>query len=192
MDAIKLLGDILEANATGGQVLGELLQRAGSGDALGGVIALFAPGTVASGLRQETDPADGLLTTLASGGAPPVSPASDNEAVLLAQALCNAAKADGQLTPEARAVIVGRMPDIESDAAGFLDAELSSALDVREFASRVPENLAHQVYAFSMMGMPVGSRQQVQYLSAVAQGLGVDWIAAKKIHVELGGPSIFG
>jgi len=56
----------------------------------------------------------------------------------------------------------------------------------------VPSKIAHQVYAFSMMGMPMGSRQQVQYLSAVAQGLDVDWIAAKKIHAELGGPSIFG
>lgn len=192
MDAIRLLGGILEANATSGHVLGELLQRAASEDALAGVITFFAPGTVASGLPFTTEPDGGLLTTLAAGGAPPVTHDSQNEAVVLIQALCSAAKTEGMLDANAVEAIVAKVPAISDDAAVFLRGELTTPLDVREFASNVPASISHQVYAFSMMGMPMGSRQQVQYLSAVAQGLGVDWIAAKKIHAELGGPNIFG
>lgn len=192
MDAVKLLGDIIEVNATNGHVLGELLRRTATGDALGGVIAHFAAGTIASGRPHTLDPGDGLLTILASGGAPPVTHQCQNEAVLLLQALCNAAKVDGAIAEGERSAMLAKVPSLEPEAAEFVDAQLAAPLDVRDFASRVPESLAHQVYGFSMMGLPAGSRQQVQFLSALAQGLDIDWIAAKKIHGELGGPNTFG
>lgn len=192
MDAIRLLGGILESNAIGGQVLGALLQRTDVGDPLAGVIKLFAPGTIASGLSQSDEATAGLLAQLAAGAAPAVAHESQNEAKLFVQALCSAAKADGELSQAARDAIVATVVDVGNDEADFFHRELEALLDVREFAARVPGRLAHQVYAFSMMGLAAKSRQKVQFLSAVAQGLGVDWIVAKKIHAELGGPNMFG
>lgn len=178
-----LLGGILGANATGGGLLGGLLGGGGLGDILGSVMG-------GGGLGSILGPA--------LGGAGDPSALSDDDrrradddATLLIRAMVNAAKADGRVDQAEVDNIVSRLGDIDPAEAEFLRAEFRAPLDVEAFCRSVPADLAEQAYAFSVMGMKLDTRQEAQYLGAVASGLGLDAATANAIHDKLGAPPIF-
>lgn len=216
MDAIKLLGSLMGNNATGGNVLGSLLGGGGgggggglgalagllggaggsSGGGAGGLGALA--GMLGGGGGASAGGAGGglgaLLGGLAGGGAPAqrAQPKEENDAVLLIKAMCNAAKADGQIDQAEIKNIVGRLGEVDRAEAEFLEQELRAPLDLEGFLQSVPNDMAQQVYAFSLMGMKLDTQREAQYLGAVAQGLRVDPNVANQIHAKLGAPQIFG
>lgn len=220
MDAVKLLGSLMGNNATGGNLLGSLLGGGGSGGGGGGLGALAgllggggsnsgdtnrgaSSASSAGGLGALTSMLGGgassggglgsLLSGLAGGGQPAPAPEKEtNEAVLLIQAMCNAAKADGTIDQAEVKNIVGRLGEIDRAEAQFLEQELRAPLDLDGFLATVPNDMTQQVYAFSLMGMKLDTQQEAKYLGAVAQGLRLDPNVANQIHAKLGAPQIFG
>ena len=215
MDAIKLLGSLMGNNATGGNVLGSLLGGGGGGGG-GGLGALAGMlggggssgggagglGALASMLGGGGGGASGasaggglgaLLGGLAGGGAPArrPEPKEENDAGLLIKAMCNAAKADGKIDQAEVKNIVGRLGEIDQAEAQFLEQELQAPLDIRGFVASVPDDMAQQVYAFSLMGMKLDTQQEAQYLGAIAEGLRLNPQVANQIHAKLGAPQIF-
>ncbi len=180
---------MLGANAGGGSLLGTIgkaalpmilgsLMRRGRGGSSGG-----------GGLG-------GLLGSMLGGGSEPKMSAverdeADDQATLLLRAMINAAKADGQVDKEEVDNIVSRLGDVDEQEAAFLRAELQAPLDIEAYCQSVPDELAEQAYAFSLMGMRLDTQQEAQYLGAVAQGLRLDAKTANEIHEELGIPAIF-
>lgn len=219
MDAIKLLGSLMGNNATGGNLLGSLLGGAtggGGGGGKGGMGGLGAlAGMFGGGAGSGSGGLGALAGMLGGGGASQAGggaggglgsllagmgggaasrrpePKEENDALLLIRAMCNAAKADGQIDSAEVENIVGRLGDVDMAEAEFLEAELRAPLDLPRFVNSVPGDMAAQVYAFSVVGMKLDTQKEAQYLAAVAQGLGLDTDDANRIHSKLGAPQIF-
>ena len=133
----------------------------------------------------------GMIGGLLGGGdaqataqAPPQ--AATDEATLLIRAMCNAAKADGNVDQQEQDQILGKLGDIDASEAEFLRKELASPLDVAGFANSVPANLAPNVYALSVMTVKVDTPQEAAYLQQLAQGLNLDNNTLATIHKQLG------
>ncbi len=173
-----LLGGGAPAGGGGGSLLGSILkQAAGGGGAQGG----GAGGLLGS-----------ILGAAAGAGAAAPEPApipqqqAHDQATILVRAMCNAAKADGQVDEQEQKNIVDRMGELDQAEVDFLRKELSSPLDVQGFVNQVPREMGPQVYALSCMTMKVDTRAEAQYLGQLAQGLGLDDNVTGQIHQQLG------
>jgi len=211
MDAVKLLGSLMGSNATGGNLLGSLLGGGGGGGggglgALAGLLGGGGGGGGAGGLgalagmlgggggASAGGGLGGMLAGLAGGGQqrPEPEPQHHDAAMVMVRAMCNAAKADGQIDKQEIQNIVGRLGDeVDQNEAQFLKQELEAPVDLRGFLASVPEGLEQQVYAFSLMGMKLDTQQEAQYLAAVAEGLSLQPQVCNQIHAKLGAPEIF-
>ena len=242
MDAVKILGELLGNNATGGNLLGSVLggggrqaqpqaQKSGAADLLRGLLGGGAPkqqqqsggggllggllgggqsggggNNILGGLLKAaiakkiagassggSSPMD-LLGGLLGGGksepepqvAAPQRQAANDQAAILIRAMCNAAKSDGQIDKQEQENILGRLGDLDQQEVAFVRQELSSPLDVNGFARSVPREMAPQVYALSVMTVKVDTRQEVKYLTQLAQGLGLDQRTLDAIHQQVG------
>lgn len=181
-----LLGGMLGGNATGGGLLGSLGSAAltsilgsmlggGGGGGLGGLLGSILGGGSSSAPELTSDQRD----------------EADDQATLLLRAMVNAAKADGRIDQDEMDNIVKRMGDIDEEEAAFLRAELQAPLDISGYCSTVPEEMAQQAYAFSVLGMKLDTQQEANYLGAMAQGLRLDPRVCNEIHTKLGAPTIF-
>ena len=173
MDPMKLLGSLMGRNATGGNMLGSLLGGGGAagggggaagmlgsllgggggGGAAGMLGSLLGGGAAAGGIGS-------MLGGLLGGGgdaaeaaaAPEAAAPSADQATLMIRAMCNAAKADGQVDDQEQANIIGKLGDDVGEAEiNFLKQELAAPLDVAGFARSVPAEMAQNIYALSCM-----------------------------------------
>ncbi len=177
---MKLLGSLMGKNATGGNMLGSLLKGA-----MGG-----------GGQQSSGGGALGMLSGLLGGGgggaqeaAAPAAPSQSqqDQATLLIRAMCNAAKADGEIDQAEQDAIVGRLGgDIDEAEANFLRQELATPLDVAGFARQIPQEMGPNIYAFSVMTVKVDTREEVAYLQQLAQHLNLDGDTLRSIHQQLG------
>ena len=191
--AADLLGSMLGGNATGGGLLGSLLSS-GAGMSILGSLA----GSLLGGGRSGGGLGSILGSMLGGGGgssAPAVSDqqrqAANEDAEILIRAMCNAAKADGQIDQSEIDAITSRLGDIDEHEAAFLRRELQAPLDLEAFCDSVPSDLTQQAYAFSLLGMKLDTQREAQYLGAVAQGLRLDGDTCNAIHDKLQAPRIF-
>lgn len=206
MNAIRLLLSLLGNNATGGNLLGSLLKKltggktteetkpksgGGLGAILGGLLgggkSSGGAGGILGGLLG-----GGLLGSLLGGGKDTVAPAmatpeATDEATLLIRAMCNAAKADGEVDQQEQQNILGRLgEEVDQAEIDFVRSELESPLDVAGFAASVPSSLAANVYAVSLMAIKVDTPEEAEYLRQLAAGMNLDRETVHEIHQELG------
>jgi uncharacterized membrane protein YebE (DUF533 family) len=109
-----------------------------------------------------------------------------DQATLLIRAMCNAAKADGQIDEQEQKNIIGRMGELDQSEIDFLRKEFAAPLDLQGFVSSVPRDLGPQVYTLSVMAVKVDTREEATYLQQLAQGLGIDRQEVNSIHQQLG------
>ena len=143
-------------------------------------VGIFEANAIAMQLENIAAPRpmthDLLHDVLGGGGgssAPAVSDqqrqAANEDAEILIRAMCNAAKADGQIDQSEIDAITSRLGDIDEHEAAFLRRELQAPLDLEAFCDSVPRDLTQQAYAFSLLGMKLDTQREAQYLGAVAQ-----------------------
>lgn len=186
------LGDLLGGVLGGGQQ-GQSGQQAQGGGLLGGLV------TSALGRHAQSSQGGGLsdaLGGLLGGGQDPVAQMPQQEAEdgakLLIRAMCNAAKADGQIDQQEQQNIIGRLgSEVDQEEVDFLRQELSAPLDAAGLARQVPSGMEQQVYAMSVMAINVDTQAEAQYLGQLAQGLGLDGDTCNQIHTQLNAPKIF-
>jgi uncharacterized membrane protein YebE (DUF533 family) len=185
------LGDLVGAFLGGGE---KPAASSGGGGLLGSLLGGGGAGALSSilGAASAQPGASELLGLLTGGGAESAPPAeAQEEAEILIEAMCNAAKCDGSVDDAERELILGRMGDLDAKEVAFLKSHLASPVDVNEFVSRVPADMAEQVYAFSLMAIKLDTQSEAEYFGQLAQGLGLDGDTANKIHESLGQPEIF-
>lgn len=203
----NMLGSLLKGAMGGGQqqsggggamgMLSGLLgggggQSQGGGGPLGMLSGILGGGKSGGGGGGPM----GMLSGLLGGGkaeaeaAPaPAAPSQTeaDQATMLIRAMCNAAKADGEIDKAEQDNIIGRLGgDLDQAEADFLRGELNSPLDVAGFARTVPADMAANVYAFSVMTVKVDTREEVAYLKQLAQNLNLDQNELQSIHQQLG------
>ena len=164
-------------------------QSSGAAGILGSILGGGNAGQAAP--AQSGGGVGGMLSGLLGGGGAPqatAAPAREqvDQATLLIRAMCNAAKADGQVDQAEQEQILGRLGDVDQSEADFLRQELSSPLDVDGFCKSVPQEMAANIYALSVMTVKVDTQQEVTYLQNLAQGLNLDGQTIGQIHQQLG------
>ena len=90
---------------------------------------------------------------------------------MLIRAMVNAAKADGRLTREEQDAILQHLGGDSREAIAFLQRELDTALDVRDFAWSVPLGMEYKVYAISLSAIDLDTKSESAYLEQLAHGL---------------------
>lgn len=122
----------------------------------------------------------------------PTPPADENEqAIILLQAMIEAAKSDGELSQEEQQHIIEQMGGASQEAIQFLKAELAKRIDVRDFAWSVPLGLEQQVFAVSVMSIDLDTEEEAEYLRLLAHGLRLPVDVCRKILQRYRAPDIF-
>lgn len=181
-------------SSTGGGLLGGLLGGGQGGvgatgglGGLGGVLGSFLGG----GGGDQAESAAGSASGNVAVPAGPPQQESEQMARLLIEAMCLAARADGYVDDQEKAAILEKMGALDPDERSFVEQLLASSVRAEDFASRVPEDMSRQVYAFSLMAVKLDSREEAQYFARLAQALGIAGDEANEIHRSLGQPVIF-
>ena len=111
---------------------------------------------------------------------------SDDEAMVLVRAMCNAAKADGTVDSAEVDAILKKAGPLDAEDELMLRTELQGDLDLEGLISQVPSGMEAEVYAMSLLPITVDTPQEVEYLQTLAQRLGLSDDQVRSIHDELG------
>lgn len=117
---------------------------------------------------------------------------SENTEKLMLRAMISAAKADGQLDDQEMDKIMGKVgaDGITAEEQNFLRSEIDKPLSIQKLVADVPNPLvAAQVYAVSLFAIDINTDAERQYLKQLAQALGLDADAVKRIHDMTGAPT---
>lgn len=202
---VKELGGGTSGKGGGfGDLAGGLLGGGEKGSSSGGGLGDLVGGLLGGDQGGSGSPLGGMLGSLFGGGGspglgiaavgtpPPVDPGEAEEgARILIEAMCLAAKSDGRVDAGERDAIVGKLGDLDAEEEAFLREKLSGRANLDEFVGRVPDGMASQVYAFSLMAVKLDSREEAEYFARLAQALRLSGDEANEIHRGLGQPEIF-
>ena len=169
-------------------ILGSLAINALQQSSAAGQQAGPAPGQqMGGGQGTSYEPGAAQATSQQQGGAQ--APDEQQTAMLLLQAMINAAKADGTVDQTERQKIVGKLDEAGADqeAREWVDRELDGPRDDGKLISQVtsPE-LGAQVYSASLLAIDVDSEAERSYLRELAQKLNLPQAAVDHIHEQLG------
>lgn len=114
-----------------------------------------------------------------------------DDAVTLIRAMCNAAKADGDIDRAEQDAILDRIGNVGREEIDFVRRELAAPLDLEGFCDTVPPRLAQQVYAFSVLGIKLDTLREAAYLGRLCSALELEPETCNAIHEKVGAPCIF-
>lgn len=115
----------------------------------------------------------------------------NERALILVQAMINAAKSDGKIDPAEQETILKRLSDRSPSTIEFLRTEFAKPLNVREFCASIPIGMEQQVYTMSLIAIDLDTGQEAKYLMDLANGLRLDPDVREQIHQRLGAPSVY-
>ena len=213
MDTIEILKSILKGNATKSRRVEETRQRPSrsgrAGGGLGDVLGSVLGGGGSDTHVDTSDPGNlgkQLEDLLGVGGRQPArKPAprqqpsrrqrrrepENDPATILIRAMCNAAKVDGDIDRAEQDAILGRLGDVSQDEIAFVRKELAAPLDIDDYCDSVPENLAEQAYAFSVLAIKLDTLTEAAYLGRLSAGLELEPKTCNDIHKQVGAPNIY-
>ena len=170
-------------------ILGSLAMNALQQSSAAGQEPGRAPGQ-STGAAQALNEAPGDNRAMAEPRADgPQAGNEQEQALLLLQAMINAAKADGSVDDAERQKIVGKLDEAGADQEGrdWVDRELDGPRDDEKLVRQVtsPE-LGAQVYSASLLAIDVDSEAERSYLRDLAQKLNLPQAAVDHIHAQLG------
>jgi len=198
------LGSILKeaGKAVGGNqnlALGGLGALAGSllgggrrsvGGALGGGLMAMLGVMAFQALKKRA----GAQTRVPLGLAMPQTAAQKAELArnseLVLKAMVNAAKADGQIDQGEIQRLLGKVQEggVSPEEQQFLKAELAKPMQTAELvaAAKSQPGLAAQLYGASLLAIEVDTSAEKEYLSQLAQGLGLEPQVVQSLHQSVG------
>lgn len=115
---------------------------------------------------------------------------ANDEAIILIQALINAAKSDGRIDANEQQNILSQVPN-DPATINFLKQQFAQPLNVREFAWSVPLGMEVKVYTMSLAGMQLDNQAEADYLVQLAHGLRLAPETCRQIHARYGAANIF-
>jgi Protein of unknown function (DUF533) len=122
---------------------------------------------------------------------PNVAESQNDQAMILVQAMINAAKCDGEINQDEQNKIMSQFQNASQEVVQYLRQEFAKRLDVRDFAWSVPIGMEQQVYMISLTSIELDRQNEVDYLRALAHGLRLGPTVCNQIHQRLGIQSIF-
>jgi len=122
---------------------------------------------------------------------PQLSQAEQEQLVVLIRAMIYAGKADGRIDAKEQQAILERIGNTNESTVQFLRQEFANATSVRDFARSVPLGMEAAVYAASLSTIDVDTKEEIEYLRELAQGLRLQPKLCNQIHQQYGVKPIF-
>ena len=170
MSAGRMVGSLI--GAFGGRALGGAL-GGNTGRMVGSLVGSMLGGRGARGGMGGLSGALGGLLGGDKDKAEDLPPIEDDKALIIIQAMTNAAKADGNVDQSEIDAIVERAGDLDAEEEELIRRELAAPLDLDEFIASVPGGMEADVYAASMLPIEVDTVAEAEYLRNLADGLGL-------------------
>jgi uncharacterized membrane protein YebE (DUF533 family) len=107
------------------------------------------------------------------------------------RAMITAAKADGEIDPQERQRILGRLDESGTDpeAQEFVRDEMARPADLQAIVSSVDSpRTAIEAYAASLFAIDVDTPAEAAYMRQLAQGLGLNPALVRELHETLEAP----
>lgn len=146
---------------------------------LGGLMAALG-GAAAGGAEQTAQMIDSLTGNTAA------TDTQEANAKLMIRAMIQAAKADGEIDEAERDAILEHMGEMGAEELEFVKAELAAPIDIAGLASDTSEQMKAQVYAMSLMGIRVDHAKEAEYLTGLADALGLSASTRDQVHRSMG------
>lgn len=175
---IGLLGSLM--GNQGGRMIGGMLGGS-KGRMLGGLAGAMLGG-------RQLGRLGGMLKGIGGGGQDD-APAQmqDQDAEVLIQAMCNAAKADGVMDETETNQIMSELGDVSAAEQAFLRNEIAApAMSASDMAARISPDLRAEAYAVSLIAINVDTVEEASYLRDFAAALGLSDSDRNDIHDDLG------
>jgi uncharacterized membrane protein YebE (DUF533 family) len=202
-----------------GAVLGSLMGGGTKGAVQGGMMAVLASvamkALTSAGEEQAPGGKGGGLAELLGGllpggegasdrapwtggdmplGMRPPQNAAEEEALestarLVLKGMINAAKSDGQISPQEMQRIVGKLQESGADdnLQQWVIEQMQAPLNVQAFAAELPnQEVAAQVYTASLLAVEVDTDAEKRYLQQLAELSGLHPLVVGQIHRTLG------
>ena len=115
----------------------------------------------------------------------------DQRAGLLIRAMVMATQADGKLDAAEQDRVVQQLQPLSREENEFLRREFRERHDLDEFVHQIPQGMEYEVYQVSLMAIHLDTRQEAEYLRALANQLRIDPRVCNQIHARLGAPALF-
>jgi uncharacterized membrane protein YebE (DUF533 family) len=115
--------------------------------------------------------------------------ALESKAVLVLQAMINAAKADGAIDRSEMDRIVGKLQEqgADIDSRNFVREQMNGPMNIDAVVSAIRDpQAAAEVYAASLLAIEVDTRAERDYLAQLAQRLAIAPHVVARIHSALG------
>ncbi len=111
---------------------------------------------------------------------------SEQTAKLMIRAMIQAAKADGTVDAEERARILDQLGDASDEELAFVQGELDADLDPMGLARDTDAAVRSQVYGAAVMAVLADTPAENDYLTRLADALGLDAAARAAVHTTVG------
>ncbi len=112
----------------------------------------------------------------------------DRDVYILLKAMVNASKSDGHIDSEERKKIMEFMGDMNPIQKLFVEQELKTPLNSKEFIKEIPKGMEKQVYYMSLFAIDLDSSAEMVYLDMLARELKLSDDVVSSIHESLGEP----
>lgn len=166
-------------------MLGGMLGGSGAADSQGGGLG----GLLGAAMGQLGGDQGGAGAQLANFGAAPAE--ANDQALLVIQAMVNAAKSDGHVDEAEQQKIVGKLGDVTPEELEFVKQALAEPLDTQGFIDSIPAGMGQDLYVVSLMAIDLDTNQEAQYLDQLAKGIGLEPEACNQIHEQMGIPKLY-
>lgn len=186
-----LLGGGSQRGSGGGiaDIAGALLGGGGGGGAASGGAMAILSSLAGAAMQQFGSPQDAAAPGLAEEAAPYDTAAEpDNRATVMIRAMITAAKADGQIDPQEKQRILGRLEEAgaDPDAQAFVQAEMAKPVDVDAIVGAVDSpQMAVEAYTASLFAIDVDTPAEVDYMRQLAMSLRLDPVLVRSLHQSL-------
>jgi uncharacterized membrane protein YebE (DUF533 family) len=174
-------------------IAGALLGGSGSrgGASSGGAMALL--GTLASAAMQQLGSGQaaaqpGLAEDTPAYAAGPDLPDENNRATVMIRAMIAAATAAGEIDPQERQRILGRLAEAgaDDDAKAFVREEFAKPVDVDAIVREINSpHTAVEAYAASLFAIDIDTPAEAAYMRELARGLGLNPTLVRELHASL-------
>lgn len=112
--------------------------------------------------------------------------ASEANARLMIRAMIQAARADGNIDETERATIMEHLGEASAEERAYVEEQMRAPVDALALARDTAEALRNQVYMAAAATVKTEGPAEAQYLSTLAQGLGLDAQTVAGLHLGLG------
>lgn len=153
--------------------------EAGLGGLMGSLQGMWAKGAGSMGE---------MIGTMA--GATPMGGMVEENARLLIRAMCQAAKADGEIDADERARIMAHLADATAEERAYVEEQMAAPLDLDGLVAASSSAMAAQVYSTSLMAISPDKPVEQAYLAQLASALGLDKATRDGVHASMGLPPL--